>query len=421
MDTRDRALLDLQGVVKTPKISTQPRYAPLESRYLKFKQRVNGLMQKALGADGCQQFLERYFVEFLPALLQAAAEHEQLDQIACAEERSLLEQFPIAQSGLLSHSPMLFSLNRKAFQQVPPGSPSLDLGIGTGQNSRFSLGDRSLSFGADIMVSNLLRARSLGRHEKYAALDMAALPFLGGSFERVYALNCIYHAQAGRLQTLEEISRVLAPGGILALTDTSEYLNSMKPLTTFFRALGFDELASEFDGYFLSGYGADGSHGVESWYREHLPGLGFEGIHLEFLLSPRLSNLAYLFYDWQALFNLNAQACFASPAGNTRFLATYRPMLISVVAPLLKMDRELCRQANRGGSIFVTARKRTTAAANTERDVRWACPACRVLLTPQLKCTGCGRTYPEVEGIPLLTSFYADGTEGAHGGYAKAS
>jgi SAM-dependent methyltransferase len=419
MDTRDRCLLDLQGVLKLPAAPSQPHYAPLESRYLKFKDTVQSRLKTALGQEGCRKFLERYFIEFLPTMLRAAAEHEKLDQVSCDDERAMLRELQLSERGFLSHSPMLFPLNRKAFQQVPDGSPALDLGIGTGQNSRFTHRGRDLSVGGDVIVSNLLGARTRCTHKSFCALDMGHLPFLDGAFERVYALNCIYHASGGRRRTLDEMTRVLAPGGILALTDSSVYLNSLKPLASFWQMLGFEDVAQAFEGYFLSGYGADGSPGDVTWYREQLSHLGFEDIHIEYIVSPRLTSIAYLFYDWQALFNLDAQACFAAPGGLAQLRATYEPMLMSVVAPLLKLDRELCQQAQRGGYIFVSARKRGTSTKSAH-DLSWACPACRVPLSDSLACGQCARNYPAVQGIPLLTTFYADDLNGSIATQARA-
>lgn len=417
MDVRDRALLDLQNIldIKPP---VRPRFDPQEARYLDFKTRVHKLLKEALGDRG-QAFLEQYFLEFLPVLLRAMGEHEKLDRVECKDELEQIDEVFEKNLHNLSHSPMIFPLNRQVFRLVAPASPSLDLGVGRGQNSTFTLGGRPMDVGSDIMVSNLMEARKRKSHKAFVAMDMGNIPFASDTFQRVYALNCLYHVQMGRRTALEEIARVLEPGGQVALTDISPYLTEMKPLNQFFKMLGFHELANEFDRYFLAGFGADGTPGNVEFYTETLMELGFENITVRYLLSPRLAHISYLFYDWQALFNLNAQAGLDGDGGRERMLATYRPMLKSVVAPLVRLDEELCYREGRGGYIFVTAQKRGAAPKKTGKfvwDEHLICPTSKSPLEKQgdaYICRESDRVYPTVDGIPLLTDFYADNVDTA--------
>jgi SAM-dependent methyltransferase len=407
MDVRDRALLDLDAVTKHDSGISTVRLNPEESRYLEFKTRVNRILDELPGAQSKRDFLEQYFVGFLPALLCAAADHEGWDTSSCTVEQEWLVEIMQLGHGLLAHSPMLFPLNRKVFRQVPDGTPSLDLGIGSGQNSRFSLRGRSLDVGADIILSNLLKARSIRSHDQFAALDMCALPFTDGSFERVYALNCVYHAHLGRDAAVEEMARVLAPGGILALTDVSPFLNTTKPLASFMDAMGFENLKADFTRYFLSGYGADSTTGSEEWYYAELPRRGFEDVRVQYLLSSRLSAISYLFYDWQALFNFDVHTPLVAQGSRNRYWQNYSKMLTTVIAPLLQQDEQICRKEKKGGYIFVTARRKAGGKASLFHG-NYACPECRVQLATSLDCRRCGRRFPMVEDIPLLTTFYAE-------------
>lgn len=417
MDVRDRALLDLQNIldIKPP---VRPRFDPQEARYLDFKTRVHKLLKEALGDRG-QAFLEQYFLEFLPVLLRAMGEHEKLDRVECKDELEQIDEVFEKNLHNLSHSPMIFPLNRQVFRLVAPASPSLDLGVGRGQNSTFTLGGRPLDVGSDIMVSNLMEARKRKSHKAFVAMDMGNIPFANDTFQRVYALNCLYHVQMGRRTALEEIARVLEPGGQVALTDISPYLTEMKPLNQFFKMLGFHELANEFDRYFLAGFGADGTPGDVDFYTETLMELGFENITVRYLLSPRLAHISYLFYDWQALFNLNAQAKLDGDGGRERMLATYRPMLKSVVAPLVRLDEELCYREGKGGYIFVTAQKRGASPKKNGKfvwDEHLICPTSKAPLVKQgdaYVCRESDRVYPTVDGVPLLTDFYADNVDTA--------
>jgi SAM-dependent methyltransferase len=226
MDVVTRALLDL-GTLNT-------NHSPEELHYLEFKTRARVLLNQAFGSEmEADRFLEEYFLSFLPAVLRAAAELEGLATLKCDEERAFVEEVLAEKQGILAHSPILYPLNRMCFQAVDHQRPALDLGIGNGKSSQYCLVGRELDVGADIIVSNLLKAKARRSHVEYYALDMAKLPFQSECFRTVYALNSIYHVQAGRPVGLTEMVRVLAPGGTLALTDVSSHLNTLKPLESF--------------------------------------------------------------------------------------------------------------------------------------------------------------------------------------------
>jgi len=372
---------------------------------------VGKLLKESFGSEW-KDFLQKMFLNFLPPLLRAAGEHEDLHKIACDEEIAQIDEVFEKDLHNLSHSPMVFPLNRQVFRGVSPASPSLDLGVGQGQNSSYTMGGRKLDVGSDIMLSNLIKARGRKSHENFVAMDMGKVPFADNTFQRVYALNCLYHVQLGRRKALEEISRVLAPGGQVAITDVSPHLNDLKPLRGFFESLGFTKLSEEFSRYFLSGFGADGTPGSQEFYMDALLELGFENIQVRYIMSPRLSRLSYLFYDWQALFNLDAQAGLKEGPDKEHLMKVYRSMLTNVVAPLIRLDEELCHKEQRGGYIFVTAQKRGTSKPIQKFDWRQhlICPVSGAPLEEKdghFHCKKSDMTYPVVEGIPLLTDFYS--------------
>ena len=226
---------------RAPGPRPRPGTTPWRSGSWPSRSGCTAVAREALG-DGYERFLDDYFLGFLPALLRTAAEHEGLDQVQCDEERALVDEIMQEKQGLLAHSSILFPLNRQMFADVPHARPALDLGIGNACSSAFAL-DRTVDVGADIIHSNLVKARSRGVHEQVVSLDMGAIPYLDDTFARVYSLNAIYHVQEGRRKALEEMVRVLAPGGTLAFTDVSPFLQEMKPLATFFSSLGFTDLA----------------------------------------------------------------------------------------------------------------------------------------------------------------------------------
>jgi len=57
-----------------------------------------------------------------------------------------------------------------------------------------------------------------GNHIAFVAGDACTLPFADASFDRVMAVECIFHFSS-RLSFLQEVRRVLRPGGVMVLSD----------------------------------------------------------------------------------------------------------------------------------------------------------------------------------------------------------
>jgi ubiquinone/menaquinone biosynthesis C-methylase UbiE len=121
----------------------------------------------------------------------------------------------------------IYLLDQVMKNRYEPGERILDAGVGGGRNLHwFSHGDYDL-YGVD---SNALAIRAL--KEKYPAwateqLQVAgldALPFPDAFFDHIICSAVLHFAQSEKhfLQMLEEMIRVLAPGGSLFIRMTSE-------------------------------------------------------------------------------------------------------------------------------------------------------------------------------------------------------
>lgn len=110
--------------------------------------------------------------------------------------------------------------------QGHPGAHILDLGCGAGRHLVYLA---SLGFavqGMDLAVNGLRAAAGGLKDAKVSAgllqADMTALPYAGETFDALVSVHVIFHNPAALLQrTMDEIFRVVKPGGLVFLTFNS--------------------------------------------------------------------------------------------------------------------------------------------------------------------------------------------------------
>jgi SAM-dependent methyltransferase len=92
----------------------------------------------------------------------------------------------------------------------------LELGAGTGQDSAFFAGHGLQVVATDLSPQMVARCRGKGLDAR--VMDFLHLDFAAGSFDAVYALNCLLHVPNADLPAvLEVIASVLRPGGLFFL------------------------------------------------------------------------------------------------------------------------------------------------------------------------------------------------------------
>jgi SAM-dependent methyltransferase len=112
-----------------------------------------------------------------------------------------------------------------ALADIRPGMRVLDAGCGFG-GTLASLREKVEGLelvGLNIDERQLQRAAALihprpGSSLGFVAADACTLPFADASFDRVLAVECIFHFPS-RDAFLSEVRRVLRPGGVLVLSD----------------------------------------------------------------------------------------------------------------------------------------------------------------------------------------------------------
>ncbi|MHB8619886.1 MAG: methyltransferase domain-containing protein [Chloroflexota bacterium] len=113
----------------------------------------------------------------------------------------------------------LAQADRRAVLRLLPelaGKRVLDAACGTGRYARLAGSGGARAAGLDCSGDMLGQARILGAELPWIAGDVQRLPFADGSFDlAVYALAAVHQPRLD----LAELARVLAPGGVLILSD----------------------------------------------------------------------------------------------------------------------------------------------------------------------------------------------------------
>lgn len=112
---------------------------------------------------------------------------------------------------------------------ITAGARGLDLGCGQGWYLRAMHARGYEVDGTDYSAGQLLQAGvHLGRAGRFVQADAQALPFDDASYDFVYSINAIHHmlGPGAQARTLQEIVRVLRPGGVFLLHE----INTRNPL-----------------------------------------------------------------------------------------------------------------------------------------------------------------------------------------------
>ena len=120
--------------------------------------------------------------------------------------------------------------------QLPPGSTVLDVGCGIGGSARILARDYGLNVLAiSISAAQISRARaltppSLAPHCRFAVMDALDLDLAEGSFDAVWSVEASPH-MPDKQRYVDELLRVLRPGGRLAVADWNRRDPADGPLT----------------------------------------------------------------------------------------------------------------------------------------------------------------------------------------------
>ena len=209
--------------------------------------------------------------------------------------------------------------------------------------------------------------------KKLEATDIQNLAYADNQFATITCMNTLYHAP-DQVKALQEMGRVLAPGGTLYFDVIRPGFVDLIPLRRMLHAAGFTVAAEEMQKALIKPQ-------AELPFGELLPGFNVEIVPT---MSMELFNIAYSFYA------LDLTLPYTPPTAE-RKVQTLR-FLRAVIAPLLGQDRQLAAKGS--AFLFVKATKRGTL--QTAEAPAHRCPKCFGSLSG-LSCTPCAVTYPALE------------------------
>ncbi|MCD6115360.1 methyltransferase domain-containing protein [bacterium] len=103
---------------------------------------------------------------------------------------------------------------------IKPGERILDIGCANGRFCELVFQRRAKYWGIDVSEKMISIARRRYPKAKFFVSDFLSFPFGKNFFDKVYCLSVFHHipSKKFRIKFLQEIKRVLKPGGIVILT-----------------------------------------------------------------------------------------------------------------------------------------------------------------------------------------------------------
>jgi len=118
---------------------------------------------------------------------------------------------------------------RRLWQQVPPGSRVLEVGVGTGKNMRWypaGVSVVAVDFSPKMLARGTRRARRHHIDVQLALMDAQALALADASFD-IVVTTCVFCSVPDPVLGLEEVRRVLRPEGRVLML---EHVRSRLPV-----------------------------------------------------------------------------------------------------------------------------------------------------------------------------------------------
>jgi len=327
-----------------------------------------------------------------------------MKRINISIEQAKEEIFNFYSNTEIYHTPFRFVLeiyHRLLYKRVDLISPSLELGISNGVASSFIFSGRGkIDWGTDMPNEGLYKTNTIESHgavvrpeaEHYVSVlgaDGQNIPFPDNSFATVIC-NEVLGQGMDRFKMISEMTRVLAPGGSIALTENTD------ELTKYPHLLKRIEKFNPFRGRTVS----------EQWYHDKFEILGLEHLSMRQFMNSSLGvNLMYL------LFSAKLEA----PPVDSEEGSLYKVYLESFL-PLIEQEMSCDLGISNGMHLFAMAKK-PGHLTDDLRSPEPCCPECYGkpydINKDLWKCLsdGCGATFMIKNKVPLLVTSQSFATE----------
>ena len=201
--------------------------------------------------------------------------------------------------GVPAFRALLRAVESRFYQGIEWQRPMLDLGCGDGHFAETTfVGTPPPDVGVDPWAEPLAEAnqRQVYRLALQAAGDQ--LPFADGQFGSVVSNSVLEHIPDVDA-VVQEIGRVLRPGGLLLITMPSEHFTGYLSISRVLRRAGFDRAAIAYEGWFnrISRHHHCDSPAV--WH-QRLAAAGLRTVRWQYYFSPA----AHKRLEWGHLFGL---------------------------------------------------------------------------------------------------------------------
>lgn len=143
---------------------------------------------------------------------------------------------------------MLRAVEHSLIARIDLPEPYLDVGAGDGHFYHAALRDK-LCLGIDPWLAPLEEASSLGDYGLLTQADGKFIPLADGSLPAALSNSVLEHIP-GVQEVLQEVGRVLAPGGIFVFTVPNQRFRTDLWGMKFFNALGLSGLANRYEHFF---------------------------------------------------------------------------------------------------------------------------------------------------------------------------
>lgn len=145
-------------------------------------------------------------------------------------------------NGYLEYEKRLRSNKKSLDMKKPFKRPLLDLGCGFGEFAGVFF-ENQVEVGVDVSQEDLMMAQKGKKYKKLIAADARKLPFKADTFSTVLSMSVLEHITQPE-RAIEEIYRVLKPGGIFIYTVPTSELNSSLFYPSLFKQLGLHKMYS---------------------------------------------------------------------------------------------------------------------------------------------------------------------------------